>query len=216
MSYIKLRKLMKIFFSKCPKSVSTPFFCISKSFGYFYQRKIIHNIGMCVQNWHWVIFFLTHCWSKPSFDSTLLWKRLFECGWCSTTCQHNRYDIRNIFYHWHFSSSISWNVLQILQKPTGAACLNIVGKRWTHFLIDSDRNLHRNWLLKLSIPLMNQLCWWLSKAGLQRFWISLMQAVQIVHWWHWRLRKELENTLLWNSCGLLPGDKHCSQALLSQ
>ena len=44
------KKLMNIFFSQCPKFVSTPCFCISKSFGYFYQRKIIHNVGVCVQN----------------------------------------------------------------------------------------------------------------------------------------------------------------------
>ena len=73
------KKLMKIFFCKCCKFVSTPFFCISKSFGYFYQKKIIHNIGVCVQNWQRVVSFLAHCWSKASFDSPLHWKWASGC-----------------------------------------------------------------------------------------------------------------------------------------
>ena len=60
------KKLIKIFFSKFLKFVSTLLFSISRSFEYFYQRKIIHNIGVCVQNWPRVISFLTHFWSKPS------------------------------------------------------------------------------------------------------------------------------------------------------
>ena len=39
---------MKILVRKWVKFVSAPLFCISKLFGYFYQRKIIHNIVMCV------------------------------------------------------------------------------------------------------------------------------------------------------------------------
>ena len=60
------KKLIKIFFSKFLKFVWTLLFSISRSFEYFYQRKIIHNIGVCVQNWQRVISFLTHFWSKPS------------------------------------------------------------------------------------------------------------------------------------------------------
>ena len=115
-----------------------------------------------------------------------------------------------------FSSSISWTSCKSRENRLVQIVWTLLVWDEAHCLIDYNRNLHRNWLLKISIPLMNQLCWWVSKAGLQCFWISLMQPVQIDHWWHWRLRKELENTLVWNSCGLLPGDKHCSQALHSQ
>ena len=122
---------MKIFFRKYPKSVSTPFFSTSKSFSYFHQRKIIHNIIIGVQNWQRVESFLNHCWYRPSFDSPLYWKRAFGCDWCCITCQQDSYDSPNSLYHWWFFSSMSWNVLQILQKLNGADCLKIAGIRWS-------------------------------------------------------------------------------------
>ena len=88
---------MKILFRKCPKSVSTSFFSISKSFSYFHQREIIRNINISVQNWQRGESFLTHCWFKPGFDSPLYWKRAFGCDWCCITCQYDSYDSPNSF-----------------------------------------------------------------------------------------------------------------------
>ena len=66
----KKKKKMKMFFSKCAKFVWTPFFFISKSFGYFYQRKVIHNISAFVQNWQrylfWPIVDLSQVWSSQA------------------------------------------------------------------------------------------------------------------------------------------------------
>lgn len=87
---LKKKKIMKIFCSKFPKFICCFFFCISKLFIYFYQRNIIHNIGMCYQNLQRVLWFLTHCWSHPNFDSSLqYWKKVSVGGWCCSTCQHN-------------------------------------------------------------------------------------------------------------------------------
>ena len=118
------KKLMKIFFRKCPKFVSTPFFCISKSFGYFYQRKIIHNIGVCVQSWPIVDqsqVLILLCIEKD---------RLGVADVTPLVC--TILMIVQIFLIIErFSSSMSWNVLQISQKSTGADCLKIAGMRWS-------------------------------------------------------------------------------------
>ena len=207
---------MKILFRKCPKSVSTSFFSISKSFSYFHQRKIIRNINISVQNWQRGESFLTHCWFKPGFDSPLYWKRAFGCDWCCITCQYDSYDSPNSFIIGGFfhpcletscKSRKNWMV-QIVWR------LLVLDE--ANFLIDYDQSFQENWFLQLSISLMNQVCSWLSKAILQRFWISLTQPLQIDHGWYWWLCQEFENTLIWNSLGLFLGDKHCSQNLRSQ
>ena len=115
---------MKIFFRKCPKFVSTPFFCISKSFGYFYQRKIIHNIGVCVQSWPIVDLsqvLILLCIEKDRLgvaDVTPLVSTILMI-------------VQIFLIIERFSSSMSWNVLQISQKSTGADCLKIAGMRWS-------------------------------------------------------------------------------------
>ena len=42
-----------------------------------------------------------------------------------------RMMIQIFFIIWRFSSSMSWNVLQISQKLTGADCLKIASMRWS-------------------------------------------------------------------------------------
>ena len=199
-----------------PKSASTPFFCISKSFGYFYQRKIIHNIGMWVQNRQRVVSFLTHCWSKPGFDSSLHWKRTFRCGWCRTTCQYDSYDGPNILYHRAF---FFIHVLRRLVNLSKIDWHRLFEDRWY------EMKLAFNWLRSKSprksdsktFSSFDESALLMAFKSISSTFLNFFNAVvQIDHLWHWWLRQELENTLISNSRGLFPGDKHCSQALHNQ
>ena len=160
------------------------------------------------------------------FDPLLIWVKLWfssalkKSVWMWLMSHHLQAQ-----FAWWSKYSLSFNVflhpcLETSCKSRKNWLVQIVWRLlvWdeAHFIIDYDQNLHTNCILKLSIPLMNQLCYWLSKVVLQRLWISLMQAVQTDHWWHWSLRQEFENTLAWNKRGLFAGYKHCSQALRSQ
>ena len=62
-----------------------------------------------------------------------------------------RMMVKIVFIIGRFSSSLSWNVLQISRKSTGIDYLKIACMRWSSLF-------NRNRILKLSIPLMNQLC----------------------------------------------------------
>ena len=147
---------MKISFSKCPNSLRRLSFALANRSATSIKERL-STISVCGFRER-VVSFLTHCWSKPSFDSSLHRKRTFRCGWCRPLVSTIRMMVQIFFIIRHFSSSMFWDALQISRNSTGIDCLKIAGMRWSSLLTDYDRNLHGNWILKLSILLMNQLC----------------------------------------------------------
>ena len=117
---------MKTFLSKCFKFVSAPFFCISKSFSYFCQKKIVHNINVFKTDKEVYLFW-------PIVDLSQILILLYTENKRSGVADFAPLVstilimVQIFFIFGRFSSSMSWIVLQILRKLTGLDCLKIAG-----------------------------------------------------------------------------------------
>ena len=92
------------------------------------------------------------------------------------------------------------NVLQISQKLTGLECLKNAAKRWSSLPIWLWLKSSRKLVSKTFNSFDHSALLLVFKASFSAF-MSFFNAVQIHHWWHWRLHQELKTTLVWNSRG---------------